>query len=170
MFEVFISIYANYFMLKEWCLKWKTNISQFLYKIHDLISKWQADAYSRCSTIEKNTLFINVFCYVMIAEDMRTYYKIKSKFSITSIFFLTNWILSHYFLLIFCFICIFLYYALDWNSHCLETQLNFREKWKSWYNLPSSFERMMLTIEIIEAWGLSQNCFICFFSSCLCQN
>lgn len=94
---------------------------------------------------------------------MRTYYKQKSKFSITSIFFLTNWILSHYFLLIFCFICIFLYYALDWNSHCLETQLNFREKWKSWYNLPSSFERMMLTIEIIEAWGLSQNCFYLFF-------
>lgn len=111
MFEVLISvdinIYANYFIQKEWCLKWKRNISQFLYKIHDLISKWQADAYSRCSTIEKNTLFINVFCYVMIAEDMRTYYKQKSKFSITSLFFLTNWILSHYFLLIFCFICIF---------------------------------------------------------------
>lgn len=31
----------------------------------------------------------------------------KSKFSITFLFFLTNWILSHYFLLIFCFICIF---------------------------------------------------------------
>lgn len=55
----------------------------------------------------KNTLFINVFSYVMMAEDRRTYYKQKSKFSITFHSFLTNWILSHYFLLISSFICTF---------------------------------------------------------------